>query len=287
MTRRLAIDQPFSLDETLSVELDFRWRPLGGGWHSGVLDGKLIHVQQCEGGVEYRADSDVDALLSSYFRLDDNVAAVWEELSRHDGTIRALVAEHGHVRLRRQPDRWECMVAYICSANTSVEGIRTSVEKIARAFGERIKLGGEVRHTFPTVERILEAGEEGLATLGLGLGKHARIIAAARRISAGELDLPSLSQPGIPYAEARMRLMSSHGIGPKIADCIALFSLDKLEAFPVDRWVRRAMEDRYGQGVGVPDEALAIWGRDRFGEYAGYANQLLFHAQRDAANRSS
>ena len=286
MTRRLAIDQPFSLDETLNVELDFRWRPLGGGWHSGVLDGKLVHLRRCEGGVEYRADSDVDALLGSYFRLDDDIAAVWEELSRRDGTIRALVAEHGHVRLRRQPDRWECMVAYICSANTSVEGIRTSVEKIARAFGERIELGGEVRRTFPSIERILEAGQKGLATLRLGLGKHARIIAAARRISAGELDLPHLSQPEIPYAEARMRLMSSHGIGPKIAGCIALFSLDKLEAFPVDRWVRRAMEDHYGQGVGASDEALAIWGRDRFGEHAGYANQLLFHAQRDAAKRT-
>ncbi len=286
MTRRVAIDQPFRLDETLSVELDFRWRPLGGGWHSGVLDGRLIHVRQRDGGVEYRADSDADALLSSYFRLDDDVAAVWDELSRRDGTIGALVEEHGHIRVRRQPDRWECLVAYICSANKSVEGIRTSVEKIAGAFGERVELDGDVRRTFPSVESILEAGEERLATLGLGLDKHSRIIAAARRISAGELDLRYLSQPHIPYAEARIRLMGSQGIGPKIADCIALFCLDKLEAFPVDRWVRRAMEGRYRRGVGIPDETLAIWGRDRFGKYAGYANQLLFHAQRDAANRA-
>ncbi len=83
-----------------------------------------------------------------------------------------------------------------------------------------------------------------------------------------------------------MRLMGSHGIGPKIADCIALFSLDKREAFPVDRWVRRAMNDLYFEGAAPPDETLAIWARDRFGKYAEYANQLPFHAQRDAANRA-
>ena len=222
MTRRLPTDQSFDLDATLNGELDFRWCRLKDGWHSAVLSGKLIHIRQCGGGVEYRADSDLDALLGSYFRLNDDVAAIWGELSRSDKTIRELIEKHGHVRLRRQPDRWECMVAYICSANKSVEVIRTSVEKVAEAFGDRIELDGDVRRTFPTVERILEAGEEGLEKLGLGLNKHAKIIAAARQIRDGELDLPYLSQPQVAYAEARMRLMGCHGIGPEIADCSAL-----------------------------------------------------------------
>ncbi len=286
MTRRLPVDRSFSLDATLNGEQDFRWRPLKDGCHSGVLSGRLIHVRQCDGGVEYRADSDLDALLSSYFRLDDDVAAIWNELSRGDETIAELLEKHRHVRLSRQPDRWECVVAYICSANKSVEGIRVSVEKIAEAFGDRVELPGDVRCTFPTVERILEAGEEGLEKLGLGLDKHAKIVAAARQISRGELDLAYLSQPQVAYAEARMRLMGCYGIGPKIADCIALFALDKLDAFPVDRWVRRAMEDRYFPDGVSSDETLVMWARDHFGDYAGYANQLLFHAQRDADNRA-
>ncbi len=286
MTRRLPIDQSFKLDATLNGEQDFRWRPLKDGWHSGVLSGRLIHIRQCEGGVEYRSDSDLDALLSSYFRLDDDIAAIWDELSRRDETIRELREKHRHVRLRRQPDRWECVVAYICSARTSVEGIRTSVEEIAEAFGDRVELHGDVRRTFPTVERILEAGEEGLEKLELGLDKHAKIIAAARQISRGELDLRHLSQPQVRYAEARMRLIGCYGIGPKIADCIALFALDKMDAFPVDRWVRRAMKDRYFPDGVSSDETLVMWARDRFGEHAGYANQLLFHAQRDADTRA-
>ena len=286
MTRRLPVDQSFDLDATLNGEQDFRWCRLEDGWHSGVLSGKLIHVRQCESGVEYRADSDLDALLGSYFRLDDDVAAIWCELSRRDKTIRELLKKHGRVRLRRQPDRWECVVAYICSARTSVEGIRASVEKIARAFGDRVELDGDARRTFPTVARILETSEEGLEKLELGLDKHVKMVAAARQIRDGELDLPHLSQPQVHYAEARMRLIGCYGIGPKIADCIALFALDKMAAFPVDRWVRRAMEDRYFPD-GVPsDDTLVTWARDRFGEHAGYANQLLLHAQRDADNRA-
>ena len=286
MTRRLPTDQSFDLDATLNGEQDFRWCRLKDGWHSGVLSGKLIHIRQREGGVEYRADSDLDALLSSYFRLDDGITAIWDELSCGDETIRELLEKHGHVRLRRQPDRWECVVAYICSARTSVEGIRASVEKIAGAFGDRVELDGDARRTFPTVERILEAGEEGLEKLELGLDKHRKIVAAARQISRGELDLRHLSQPQVHYAEARMRLMGCYGVGPKIADCIALFALDKMDAFPVDRWVRRAMEDRYFPDGVSSDETLVMWARDHFGEYAGYANQLLFHAQRDADNRA-
>ena len=286
MTRRLPVDQSFDLDATLNGEQDFRWCRLEDGWHSGVLSGNLIHIRQCKGGVEYRADSDLDALLGSYFRLDDDIAAIWNDLSRRDKTIRELLANHGHVRLRRQPDRWECLVAYVCSANKSVDGIRTSVEKIAGAFGDRVELDGAARRTFPTVERILEAGEEGLEKLGLGLDKHRKIVAAARQISRGELDLRHLSQPQVRYPEARMRLIGCYGIGPKIADCIALFALDKMDAFPVDRWVRRAMEDRYFPDGVSSDETLVMWARDHFGEHAGYANQLLFHAQRDADNRA-
>ena len=151
----------------------------------------------------------------------------------------------------------------------SVEGIRTSVEGIAEAFGDRVELRGDARRTFRTVERILQAGEEGLEKLGLGLGKHAKIIADARQISRGELDLPYPSQPQVAYAEARMRLMGCYGIGPKIADCIALFAPDKLEAFPVDRWVRRAMGDRYFPAGVSSDETLVMWARDRFGEHTG------------------
>lgn len=281
MTRRLAVDQAFDLEATLSVAQDFRWFPREDGWYSGVLGGRLIHLRQGDGWLEYRADRESDAVLRSYFRLDDDVRIIWRDLAARDETLLELQRRYGDVRVRRQPDRWECMVAYICSANRSVEGIRSSMEKIAAAFGERIELGGDVRYAFPTVERVLAAGEAALDGLCLGLGKHHRILAAAREIADGRLDLDELACPRVHYADARMQLMALDGIGPKIADCIALFALDKLQAFPVDRWVRRALGHHYFAG-GVPsDRRLVVWAQQAFGPHAGYANQLLFHAARE------
>lgn len=284
MTRQLLIPEAFDFEASLNGEQDFRWLPRADGWYSGVLVGRLVHVRQTGAGLEYRAGENLDFLLRSYFRLDDDLDAIWAKLGERDPTMHALHAQHGHVRLRRQPDRWECLVSYICSANKSVEGVRSSVERIAKALGEPVELNGDRRHTFPSVDRVLGAGEEGLGSLRLGLDKHRKIVAAAREIADGHLDLEKLAEPGVHYGEARLRLMGCEGIGPKIADCIALFALDKVDAFPVDRWVRRAIKRWYFRGRVPSDQKLVAWALRTFGPYAGYANQLLFHSEREAAS---
>ena len=280
MTRRIPLDQQLNLDAVLrDGTQDYRWQELKGGWYSGVLDGQLVHVRQTDGALEYRADSDLDTLIERYFRLDDDSEAILAEISRDSG-VAELVAKYPDLRIIRQPDPWECTVAYICSANNSVERISAAVEKIARRLGSPIELEGDKRCTFPTPARVLEAGEEALAGLNLGLNRHRKIVAAARRIREGALDLGSLSQPEVCYAEAKRRLMVCDGIGGKVADCIALFSLDKLEAFPVDIWVRRGLAGYFPGDEPPPDDELIIWAQDHFGQYAGYANQFLFREAR-------
>ncbi len=282
MNRQLAIDRTFDLDAVLDGTQDFRWHPLDGGWHSGVLDGNLVHVRQRDRVLEYRAHSDLDALLVSYFRLDEDVGAIRADLSLRDHRIAGLMKEHPHVRILRQPDPWECVVSYICSANNSVERIGKMVEQIAGRLGHPVELNGEKRRTFPTPEMTLDAGEEQLKGLNLGLPRHSKaIVAAAERIRDGRLDLRHLSQPQVCYAEAKRRLMACHGVGGKVADCIALFSLGKMEAFPVDRWVERAMANYFPGPQRPCGDDLVIWAQDYFGQYAGYANQLLFREQRD------
>ena len=123
-----------------------------------------------------------------------------------------------------------------------------------------------------------------MARLGLGMDRHSKIVAAAERIRDGRLDLSRLSQPDVCYAEAKRRLMGCYGIGGKVADCIALFSLDKLEAFPIDRWVERAMASYFPCHEQPWGDELVMWAQDYFGKYAGYANQLLFHDQRESDN---
>ena len=173
------------------------------------------------------------------------------------------------------------MVAYICSATNNVNCISKIVEKVAARLGHPLDLDGEVRHTFPTPDIVLEAGKEPLVELGLGMDRHSKIVAAAERIRDGRLDLQYLSQPKVCYAEAKRRLKGCYGIGDKVADCISLFALDKMDAFPVDRWVERATADYFPCQEKPTGDELVMWAQDYFGKYAGYANQPLFHEQRD------
>ena len=281
---------PFDLAMVLDGTQDFRWKKLDNQWYSGVLAGNIVHLRQCGDILEYRAHANLDFLLTSYFRLDQDIDAVYSDLSSGDPYIAYLTRAYPHLRLLRQPDPWECTVAYICSANNSVERISEIVEAIARAIGEKTELAGNIRYKFPSPERVLEAGVEPLQALGLGLDRHSKIIEAARRVCESKLDLQRLSHPDTSYAEAKFHLMDCYGIGPKIADCIALFSLDKPEAFPIDTHIKKAFISRYfPPGVRVGDKRLAESAQARFGKYAGCVAQLLFQFQRehsDPKNRS-
>jgi N-glycosylase/DNA lyase len=134
------------------------------------------------------------------------------------------------------------------------------------------------RHTFPKPVDLAEAGEAELRRLKLGFRApyvHQAAIAVAER----RLDLDRLV--AAPYLEAKAELMALKGIGDKIADCIALMSLEKMEAFPIDVWVRRALADWYFPGQKTPANRILLeWAQGYFGRYAGYANQYLFHGRR-------
>ena len=285
VTRQLITDRHFDLDAILDGTQDFRWRRWRDHWHSGVLSGNLIHIRQINRGVEYRADSDLDALLRSYFRLEDDIDAIHADIACRDDKVATLVKKYPYLRVLRHPDPWECTVSYICSANNNVARISKIVEKIAEALGRQVDLDGEVRHTFPTPEMVIKAGVGPLTELTLGLDRHSKIIAAAKRIRDGKLDLSYLAQPHVSYSEAKRALMGCYGIGHKIADCITLFGLDKVEAFPRDTWVTRALAGYFPNQKHLVGDKLAMWAQNYFGKYAGYANQLLFQEQRALENR--
>ena len=275
-----SINHPFDLAKTLDGSQDFRWQSLGDSWHSGVLNGNLVHLRQNGDTLEYRAHTNLDTLLTSYFRLDKDMDAVYSTLSSLDSNIATLARKHPHLRVLRQPDPWECTVSYLCSANNNVPRIKHMVEGIAQKLGRRLELNGDIRYTFPTPEAVLQAGPEPLQAMRLGLDRHTKIIEAAQRVCMGELDLQRLAQPDTSYVAAKRQLMQCRGIGPKIADSIALFSLNKLEAFPVDTHVKKAAARHFFASQPPPtDRNLVRWAQAYFGVNAGYANQLLFQSQ--------
>ena len=277
---------PFDLDKVLYAAQDFRWCKWDDEWHSGVLNGNLIHIRQVDNVLEYRSHSgaDLDNLLRCYFRLDIDIDEIYDELTSCDDRMRELVNDYPWLRVLRQPDPWECTVSYICAARSNISTVPKRIEAIAER-GQVLNLDDDVRPTFPTPDTVLQAGKGWLESLGLGqIGRTPRIkvIRDAARLNSGE-DKPylhELSQSDVSYGEAILRLMACKGIGPKTANCIALFALSKSKAFPIDRWVRQAVRRNYFQELTLSDEAVVHWAQDYFGSYAGYANQFLFFSER-------
>ena len=299
MARQLKIEQPFDLGLSVTMGQAFRWYELpqdfyddGNTWFSGVLGENLVHIRQVSAGVEYRVggpdgereatDSD-DELLRRYFRLDDDIEDIYASIAC-DPKMDTIMQEFPGLRLLRQ-DPWECMVSYICTANTGVPGTAKKVEAICKSLGRPLALSKETRRAFPSPDEIATAGEGHLRELGVGKPALYLVKSAVAILDSGFF---ANSLATVSYAEAKGMLMDYSGVGNKIADCICLFSLDRLEAFPMDRWVWRAVTEAYPEW-GFPEKAeatdrerrgVAERARQEFGEYAGYANQYLFHWRR-------
>ena len=273
--------QPFDLDLTLDAGQTFRWRKEsdnGGGWWNGVVRGQLIRIRQGDDGdLAFECapgpDDVVRQMLRRYFRLDDDIGAIYESISG-DYQMAELVHRYRGLRLMRQ-EPWECLISYICSATNSVPRISESMENLSQRWGGELRLGDCVRHVFPAPADLAaaEVGElnaliKGIPVLG------SRVKAASQAVRDGNLDFIALSEnPSSQAVVAELKTLD--GVGDKISHCVALFALDKTDAFPVDRHIARGLT-RLGFS-GSRQQA-----RDYFGPYAGYAGQFVFHHYRTA-----
>ena len=302
MTRQLKIEQPFNLELSLTMGQAFRWHKLPADFYgdghksfSGVLGENLLHIRQTDDGVEYRVGGPDgeragtpadDEMLRRYFREDDDVAAIYQDICR-DPVVAGLVRKYPGMRVLRQ-EPWECLVSYIFSQTATIHSIKNNVEKMARISLQKAILVNEERNVFPTVEQVVVAGLPALKDLRFGLKKDQNTFEAARRIRAGTLQLTDLGQSDTPCRVAVGKLDDLPGVGLKIANCAALMSLDKLDAFPVDRWILRALEHANYDNCPLPEtnrktlydsdhRKLHDWAEGHFGKYAGWAGQYLFH----------
>ena len=277
---QFSTDQPFNLSVSLESGQSHRWIK-EDAWYSSIIGNTYIKIRQdLDGSIHFISNIKDEAfnieLLNRYFRIDDNISNIYREIS-DDERVSQMVSLYPGLRLLRL-DPWECLIAFICSANSNLSRIHQVMENMANHFGEPIKLADTVRNSFPRPQQLVEAGEIGLRRLGLGF-RAPYVDQATRRVLEGTLDLELLIK--LPYEEAKASLMECKGIGPKIADCVLVFSLEKLEAFPIDVWVRRALGEWYFPNQKIPpDKDLLEWAHEYFGPYAGYAQQYLFHGRR-------
>ena len=273
----LPIDQPLDLAASLESGQAFRWRRRGA-WFEGVLEDNVVKLRRVRGGLEFYsypdAEADVAPRLRDYLRLQDDLPAIYRALE-WDPRVREAIARYPGLRILRQ-DPWECTAAFICSMWSNIRRIEGHVEELARRLGRPLGARSR-RRAFPDPATVADAGEGYLRRLGLGF--RAKYLAAtARRIAEGQLDLAALRSR--PYDEALKSLLALPGMGDKVANCVLLFSLDKLEAFPVDVWIGRALQEWYLDGRRMTPLRMRRWAQERFGPYAGYAQQYLFHRRR-------
>ena len=276
---KLTINQPFDLSSSLESGQSHRWVK-SDSWYIGVVLGNLVKIRQIEDKIEWHSapssEEDILPLLKDYFRLDDDLNKIYGEITQDD-RVSEMVAKFPGLRLLRQ-DPWECTIAFICSANSNIPRIHRVIENLSNTFGTQLELDGHIRHSFPSPQELVLAGEQKVRELGLGF-RAPYVDNATQLVNANQRDLQSLIH--MPYELAKKCLMECPGIGPKIADCILVFSLEKMEAFPIDVWVRRALGDWYFPNQKTPsNQVLQSWAQNYFGSYGGYAQQYLFHGRR-------
>ena len=277
---QIEFEGSYDLSSTLESGQAFRWRK-NSDWYSGVIFNNRVKIRRNQRGVEFHSSPDDEAslepLVRGYLRLEDDLDGIYARINRDEHIGESIKRFTGMRILRQEP--WECLVSFICSANSNIGRISTNVEDISTKFGRAIGVNSDIRHTFPAPDVLAEAGEQPLRDLGLGF--RAKYVAATARIIAeGGLDLYALREAS--YDDALESLVALPGVGDKVANCIMLFSLDKLEAFPVDVWIDRALRDWYPTVAEkkLTKKAMRPWAQDYFGRYAGYANQYMFHGRR-------
>ena len=274
----IPIEQPFNLTHTLECGQAFRWRR-EGDWYYGVIYGNILKIRQTLLGVEFESyplpEEEIVNRLIYYLRLDDDLPDIYSKIGKDERMRRAITQFYGLRLLRQEP--WECLASFICSISSNIPRISECIESLCRKMGDPLEMDGHVRYSFPTPERVMELGETGLRLIGWGF-RAPYLAGTAERIGRGIYDLDGLRE--LTYDDAKKDLMSLRGVGDKVADCVLLFSLEKLDSFPVDRWVRRAVEEWYAIGENPSYDAIRTWALDYFGGHAGYAQQYLFHRRR-------
>jgi len=269
----MRMEMDVALDPTLGCGQAHRWRKNGDVWE-GVIGNDAADIRQTEDGLEFSGTS--ESALKHYFRAEDDLKVIYSDISSRDNHVSSLAVMCPGMRILRQP-AWECTATYILATNANVKRIGCMIDSVCRELGRDI---GKGRASFPSPADILE-GIDRIDSCRLGYRKD-RLIMLAQIVEDGILDPEALKE--MDYPECRRTLLGVTGIGPKVADCVCLFAYGHLEAFPVDARISRSLEKVYGVRGGY--DRLAAFGRERFGSYAGYAQELLYHSDIIMRSRS-
>lgn len=257
----------------------FRWQVEEDQSYTAVHGGKVLNVKKVGEDVVFSNTniSDFYDIWYDYFDLGRDYGKIKEELSK-DPILKEAIEFGEGIRILNQ-DPFETTISFIISANNQIPRIKRSIELISQNYGKPIgSYNGKKYYTFPSSEVLAKAKEEELEE-NCKVGYRAKyIVNTSNIINDKEVELDELFK--LPTEEAKEILMKLPGVGPKVSNCILLFSLNKNDAFPVDVWVKRVMEHFYFK-EDTSNKKIASYAEEKFGNLGGFAQQYLFYYARE------
>ncbi|NND86786.1 MAG: DNA repair protein [Nitrosopumilus sp.] len=255
----------------------FLWRKYEDYWYG--IDGQDILKISNSGKITSYKKKQTD-----FFRKKDNMSKIIKSITK-DQTTKNAVKRYLGLRITQQ-DPFQCLISFIVSSNSNIPKIKQSLENICVKFGDKVKFDNQEFFLFPKPQNISQASIVDLQDCGVGY--RAKFIKeAANLVWSKKIDFENLKKSN--YAEAKKTICTIPGVGNKVADCVLLFSLNKLEAFPLDRWMVRILEKYYDENFKINTKTITEKQYNilhqkivnYFGPFAGYAQQFLFKMERE------
>jgi len=270
-----------NIDNSINSGQVFLWGKNGNDWY-GINGQDILKINK--NGI-------IKSLLNSktnFFRKNDNMQEIIKSISK-DEIVKKSVKQYVGLRIFKQ-DPFQCMISFIISSNSNIQKIKSSLEKISKKFGTKVKIQNKEFFLFPKPEKLANASIEEIKKCGVGY-RAPFIKQASKMIVLKKINFKYLEK--CDYQEAKKKICVIPGIGNKVADCILLFSLNKLEAFPLDTWMIKILEKYYSNQFNIETKTITEKQYqilhekivNYFGPYCGYAQQFLFKMERENYNK--
>lgn len=277
--------ESFELKDIFDCGQCFRWNEEFDGSYTGVFKANVLNVKKIGNKITFKGlvNGDIKEVVEDYFDLKRDYTKIKKALSSIDENLKRSVEYGKGIRILNQ-ELFETIISFIISANNNIPRIKGIIERICQKYGKEIIWNEKKYYTFPTIENLKNVSIEEYRELGTGF-RDKRMYETVQILSSNKVDINSWYRENNTEI-VREELLTLSGVGPKVADCILLFSdLKRFDVFPIDVWVRRVMNELYiknSDETKVSKKQIEKIALEKFGTLKGLAQQYLFYWKREA-----